>query len=420
MSKTPARPDAFRPETLCVHAGWRPSDRDPSVALPIVRSATFAQSDATYAALRSGHGREVAIYSRYSNPTLEVVEKRLAILEGAEQALLFSSGMAGLHAAIVAHVPHGGTLVVSDRLYGGTIDLLHGGLEPLGYRVRAVDVSDRSALERAAPGAALVLCESVSNPTLDVTDLPLVEAVAHEHGAKMLVDATFASPISQRPLELGADLVMHSATKFLGGHSDLVAGVIAGSAALLEPIYAWRKRGGGCLDPQAAWLLERGLKTLALRVRAQSANAEEVARFLAGHRAVTRVCYPGLPTHPTNALARVLLDHPGSMVSFELAGGDEEAMRFVRRLELVLDAPSLGGVESLVSLPSVMSHAHISEEERRAAGIGPGFVRLSVGIEDVDDIVADLARALERSSDPQVASGTAASRAPSHPPRSTQ
>jgi methionine-gamma-lyase len=365
--------------------------------MPLVRSATFAQSDATYAALAAGRTREVAIYSRYSNPTIEIVEERLAALEGAEQALVFSSGMAALHAAILASVPPGGTLVVADRLYGGTIDLLHGGVELLGLQVRTVDVSDRAALKRAIQGASLVLCESISNPTLDVTDLPTVGEIAREHGAQLLVDATFASPICQRALELGADLVMHSATKFLGGHSDLTAGVIAGSAPALEPIWAWRKRAGGCLDPQAAWLLGRGLATLALRVRAQERGAQKLAEFLAGHRAVTRVLYPGLPSHPTHELAGRLLNGFGSMVSFELAGGDEAALRFVRRLELVIDAPSLGGVESLVSLPRFMSHAHISDAQRRAAGIGPGFVRFSVGIEDPDDLVNDLEQALDPS-----------------------
>ncbi len=363
--------------------------------MPLVRSVTFAQSDATYAALAAGRTREVAIYARYSNPTVEIVEERLAALEGAEQALVFSSGMAALHAAILATVPAGGTLVVADRLYGGTIDLLHGGLELLGFHVRTVDVSDAESLQSAIDGASLVLCESVSNPTLDVTDLPLIETIAHEHGARILVDATFASPIGQRPLELGADLVMHSATKFLGGHSDLVAGVIAGSAAALEPIWTWRKRAGGCLDPQAAWLLARGLATLALRVRAQERGAQKIASFLASHPAVARVLYPGLASHPTHELADRLLDNYGSMVSFELGGGDEAAMRFVRRLELVIDAPSLGGVESLVSLPRFMSHAHLSDAERRAAGIGPGFVRLSVGIEDPEDLLSDLAQALE-------------------------
>jgi cystathionine gamma-synthase len=325
------------------------------------------------------------------------VEDRIAALEGAERSLLFSSGMAALHAAIVSCAPTGSALVVSRRLYGGTHDLLTNGLVPLGYSLRTVDIEHGAGsgeLDRALEGARLLICESLANPTLEVADLDMLAQRTHAAGALLLVDATFASPISQRPIQHGVDLVMHSATKLLGGHSDLIAGVLSGTSELLRPVLAWRKRAGGCLAPDAAWLLDRGLKTLALRVRAQSANAARVAAFLDEHPAVRRTVYPGLPSHPSHSTARRMLEHFGCMIGCELVGGDEAGAAAARALRLWLDAPSLGGVESLVSLPRLMSHALYSDDERRSLGIGAGYMRLSVGIEDADDLIADLDRGL--------------------------
>jgi cystathionine beta-lyase/cystathionine gamma-synthase len=382
--------------TLCVHGGYRPGPGSPDVVAPISRTSTFLQDETTYAQIAAGRASEALIYTRYGNPTLDSVETVLAALEGTERALVFASGMAALHAAVLATARPGSTIVVSKELYGGTRDLLLGGLVHLGFAIREFGIDDFESLERALEeDVSLVLCESVSNPTLAVADLPRIAAIVHAGGAKLLVDATFVSPILERPTEHGADLVMHSATKYLGGHSDLTAGVICGGRADLDGIWTWRKRAGGCLDPEAAFLLARGLKTLALRMRAHCEGATHLAGVLAEHPRVVRVFYPGLEHHPSHAVATRLLAMPGGMVSFEVASG-EAALALARGLSLALDAPSLGGVETLVSLPAYMSHVHLSEEERLGVGIRPGLVRVSVGIEDPCDLERDFVQALER------------------------
>ena len=326
------------------------------------------------------------------------MQRRLAALEGSEHALVFASGMAALHAALLALLPRGGSIVAQREIYGSSWDLMANQLAPLGFRLALADLSDerarRQAFEEHRP--ELVYCESLSNPTLHVADVPLLAAEAHARGAKLLVDATFASPALQRPVELGADLVFHSATKYLGGHSDLTAGVVCGSRTALKPVYRWLQLAGGCLDPHAAALLERGLKTLPLRMRAHCENARALAERLARHPRVERVLHPSLATHPSHAVARVVLPGFGGMLSFVVQGGDAAALRFVRALELALEASSLGGVETLVSLPFNTSHARLSSEQRAEAGIAPGFVRVSVGIEDVEDLWADFEQALAR------------------------
>lgn len=385
--------------TRCIHAGSRPTPERPELVTSTVRSATFLQHAGTRERIAQGRLDDVWVYGRYGNPSLEVLEERLADLEGAQGALVLSSGMAAMHAGILSLCQlQGGRVVVLPRqVYGGTHDLLVNGLAPLGFEVRCVDLAQPGERREAMEGAHLVVCESLSNPCAQVADLPGIVADARAAGARVLVDATFASPVLQRPLEHGADLVMHSATKYLGGHSDLIAGVLAGGGDALAAARTWRKRAGGCLDPEAGFLLERGLKTLALRMRAHSENALRLARVLDQHEAVARVHYPGLESHATHGLAGELLDLPGGMLGFELArGGDAAAQRLVESLELALDAPSLGGVETLVSLPVSMSHAGLTPEERLAAGIGPGFVRVSVGVEDADDLERDFLSALER------------------------
>ena len=380
--------------TLCVHGGHRPTPDAPDVVAPTSRSSTFLQDETTYAKIAAGRTAEALIYTRYGNPTLDSVERGLAALEGAERALVFASGMAALHAAVLGTARTGSTIIVSKQLYGGTRDLLLGGLAGLGFVILEFDVADAEGLERAmSADVSLVLCESVSNPTLVVADLPRIAAIAHAGGAKVLVDATFVTPILQRPIEHGVDLVMHSATKYLGGHSDLTAGVICGGRADLDGVWTWRKRAGGCLDPEAAFLLARGLKTLAIRMRAHCEGATHLAGVLAGHPRVVRVFHPALESHPSHGIASRLLEMPGGMVSFEVASG-EAALTVARSLTLALDAPSLGGVETLVSLPAFMSHVHLTEEERLAVGIRAGLVRVSVGIEDPRDLARDFVQAL--------------------------
>ena len=391
---TPARKFATR----CIHAGYRATPQSPAVVAPVVQSTTFLLDDASYGHMLEGRVEEALIYTRLGNPTLDVVQERLASLEGTEHALVFASGMAAIHAALLSCLPRGGAILAHRELYGSTWDLMANQLAPYGIRLQLADLDDAKAraeaLAREKP--QVVYCESVSNPTLHVADLPAIARDAHAAGAQLLVDATFASPALQRPAELGADLVLHSATKYLGGHSDLTAGVVAGSRAKLKPIYRWLQLAGGCLDPHSAALLERGLKTLPLRMQAHCANASGLARHLAGHARVATVLHPALASHRSHATAKRILPGSGGMLSFVVRGGDEAALRFVRALELALEASSLGGVETLVSLPFNTSHARFTPEQRSAANIPPGFVRVSVGVEDLADLVADFDQALAR------------------------
>lgn len=388
-------PQALRPRSLCVHGGYRASAREPAVVAPIVRSSTFLMDDAGYAARAAGRSGDVATYSRETNPSLEVVEARLAALDGAESGLVFSSGMAALSSLFMGLTDTGDHVLASHCLYGGTGALFGRLLPRVGVTFDSVDITDLDAVRRGLrPETRIVFCESLSNPNLALADIPALAELARAAGALLVVDATFATPIAQRPLELGADVVLHSASKYLGGHSDLIAGVVTGTAQALDEVHWWRTRNGGCMDPGAAYLLDRGLRTLALRVAAQSAGASRLATYLEAHPKVERVLHPSLASHPQFADVERLLDEPGGMLSFIVKGGDEAGMACLRRLKLILEAPSLGGVETIASVPSHMSHVHISAEDRAAMGIPPGLVRLSVGIEDPDDLIADLEQAL--------------------------
>ena len=382
--------------TRCVHGGPRAGAQRPPLVTPVVHASPFFQGAAARELTDAGCWDAAWVYTRYRNPTIDAVEQRLAVLEGADQAALFASGMAAMHAALLALAPGGSCIAIPSQCYGGTHDLLVNGLRPLGFRVTTYDSSDPETLSGALEeGTSVVLAESVSNPTLIVADLSRLAELAHGAGALLLVDATFASPVGQQPLALGADLVLHSATKLLSGHSDVIAGVLAGSAERIARCREWRSRAGGCLDPGAAARVERGLKTLELRVAAQTALAEHLAAWLVTHRAVHRVHHPSLAAHPTHAVARAQLQGTGGVLAFELVAGDQAAEVFVEALRLAYDAPSLGGVETLVSLPARMSHAGLSLEERRAAGIEPGLVRVSCGIEAPEDIERDFGRALD-------------------------
>jgi cystathionine beta-lyase/cystathionine gamma-synthase len=388
--------------TVCIHGGRRATRESPAVVAPVVNSTTFLLDDAAYARMTDGRTEEALIYTRIRNPSLDVVQDRIALLEGAERAIVFASGMAAIHAVLMSRVKSGSKIVAHTELYGSTWDLLHNYLRPLGIDTRFVDLSDANARERAIADAKpdIVYCESISNPTMHVSDVRGIASTAKKHGAITVVDATFATPILQRPLALGADLVVHSATKYLGGHSDLIGGVACGSKALMKPVFRWMQLAGGCMDPHPAFLLDRGLKTLPLRMRAHCVNAAEIAERLAKHPRVADVLYPGLAKHRSHAVAREQLASEvgfGGMLSFVVKGGDAAALRCIRALELALEASSLGGVETLVSLPFNTSHARLSAAERGAAGIPPGLVRVSIGIEDVEDLWQDFEQALAKS-----------------------
>jgi cystathionine beta-lyase/cystathionine gamma-synthase len=367
----------------------------PGTATPVVVSATFRLDAAAYADVQATGGRYTTWYTRLGNPTVEAVARTVAALEGADAALLYASGMAAIAAALHVLAPAGARVVAARELYGDTYTLLTRDLPARGCAVELVPIADRAGWERAlATPADVVFVETLSNPMLRVADLPALADAAHAAGAVAVVDATFTSPLNVRPLHHGFDLVLHSATKYLNGHSDLVAGVAAGHAEVVERVRRGAEPLGACLDPRAASLLERGLKTLAVRMDRHNANALRVAGWLEGRPEVEAVAYPLLPSHPDHALAERLLAGGSGLVAFRVAGGDEAALRVLDGLRLILQATSLGGVESLASAPFNTSHVGLSEAERVAAGILPGTIRLSVGIEEVEDLLADLDGAL--------------------------
>ncbi len=388
----------LRFSTLAVHAGRRPTPQDPDLSPPIRRATTFLQHPAVHELTDAGDWETPLVYSRYGSPNAAEAEEVLAALEGAERAVLFGSGMAAIHAMLLHVFPDGkGQVALARQIYGGTSALLSKALASLGFEVTFFDVRDAADLEAAlAAGAGLVHVEGISNPAVAVADLPRLAEQAHRAGALLSVDSTFATPVVQRPLDHGADLVVHSATKALAGHSDVTAGVVLGSSAQMEGVAGYRKLTGAILDPAAAWLLRRSLSTLGLRVEAQCRAALALAGALAQRQEVARVHYPGLSDDPGHGLASRVLEGGlyGSMLAFELAGGDDETRGFVSRLRLAVDAPSLGGVETLVSIPHLMSHTGLSEAERLGVGFGPGCVRVACGIEHPDDLIADFIGAL--------------------------
>ena len=388
--------------TQAVHAGERGSRPDYTpVSTPVHYSVGYlyedmADLDGVFGGERSGF-----VYPRYGSPTVSAFEQAVTALEGAEDAVAFASGMGAIHAALLgAGVQAGESVVAAADLYGATYALLERGLTSLGVRVCFVDITDLGLVSRAIAEEqpAAVLCEIISNPLMKVADVPALAEIAHAAGASLIVDSTFASPYLFRPLEHGADYAVHSVTKYLAGHGDVMAGVVACSAERALDLRERQKLLGANLGPQQAWLAMRGIKTLPLRMRQHCANAQVVAEWLAGHPAVTQVHYPGLPEHPQQAVAGRLFDGRGfgGMVSFDLRdAGQAEVFRFMEALDLVLSATTLGDVYSLTLYPAHSSHRQVAPEVRQAIGIGDGLVRLSVGIEDANDIIADLRQAME-------------------------
>ena len=364
---------------------------------PLVHSATFGFDSLDAMNAEQFKGRAGAYYQRNGHPTLFACEERLATLEGAEAALLFSSGVAALAAVLMTFLKSGDHVVALHQSYGGTHDLLRWGQERLGWQVTLVDAREPGTWGAAFHvGTRLFHVESPTNPMLCVVDLAEAATLAHRHDARLTVDNTFASPIGQHPLALGADLSVYSATKSIGGHSDLLAGAVTGPEALIRDVWRARKVFGGIPGPEVAWTIERSLKTLPLRVAAANANALELARRLATHPAVAAVAYPGLAVHPGHAVAARQMTHGfGPVLSVDMRSA-AAAETLAGSLALFRHAPSLGAVESLVSLPAHTSHIRLGPEGRARAGIPEGCVRLSVGIEDLDDLWADLEQALAK------------------------
>ncbi len=388
--------------TLAVHAGARgPRPAFDPVVTPIYHSVSYTYDDAEdLDAVLAGTSPN-PVYARYGNPTVAALEAAVAALEGGEAALAYGSGMAALHGALLAAGARAGATVIAARdVYGATYALLDRLLASQGVTVRFVDIADFDAVGAAlavAPAVALVV-ETISNPLLKVADLPRLAQLAHAQGAALIVDNTFATPVLCRPLAWGADTVVHSATKYLGGHGDVLGGVVVSSTARRAALLEINRLVGANLGPQDAWLIQRGLKTLPLRVERQCANAAQIAMWLTGHPRVAHVNYPSLPAHPQHALAGQLLGGAyGGMISFDLRdAGRAEVFRFMEALRLIQPATSLGDVYTLTLYPAMSSHRALTPEMRRAIGIGDGLVRLSVGIEDAGDIIADLAQALRQ------------------------
>lgn len=365
-------------------------------AAPVIEpSSTFRARDLEELRTRATQPREPRFYTRYGNPTHAAAEAIIAELERAEAAKLFGSGMAAISTAVLALCPPGGRIVAQTVHYGGALAFLQQMAPRFGAEVAFIDQARTADLVAAIDDrTALVLLETPSNPLLAITDLRAVTAAARRRGARVLVDNTLATPVNQRPLELGADLVVHSATKYLGGHSDLVAGALAGPADLLDEVWQLSVMLGGVLGPFDAWLLQRGLRTLGVRVARQNATAQRLAEVLAGHPRVAAVHYPGLPAHPQHALAARQMSGFGGVLSFELRAGAPASAAFVERLRLFDLAPSLGGVHSLVVPPGAMLAGVLDDEALAAGGAPPGLIRLAVGLEHPDDLADDLLAAL--------------------------
>ena len=382
--------------TRCVHAG-ETLDAEGAIHMPLYNHSTFGFKN-TRALLDVVEGRNPKgnLYTRYGlNPTIRALEEKCASLEGGEGCLVFGSGMAAEAATFLAHCNAGDHILCIGDVYGGTFELLKDNLPTLGIETTFMLGHEVAHLpERIQGNTRIVFFETPTNPNLEVLDIQTIARMARPKQVLTVVDNTFASPINQQPLGLGADLVIHSATKYLGGHSDLTGGLVVGDRELLGPISLWRKNLGQMMAPEVAFLLARSIRTLFVRVQAQNRSALRVDEFLQGHRKVLQVHYPGLPDFPGHEVARRQMDGFGGMLSFVYDGDAEATAAMVDRLQLFSIAPSLGGVESLVTQPITTTHHGMSPEERSRRGIADGMVRLSIGLEDADDLIGDLAQAM--------------------------
>lgn len=386
----------YSPATLTVWGGEEESLVLGATQVPVVYSAAFGYADVD-SWLDVAQGRKPGhIYSRNSNPTVAAFEEKVRILEGAAAATGFATGMAAISNTLFALLAPGDRIVSVKDTYGGTNQLFLSFLPRLGVEVEICDTTDHEQIEAAiAKGCTVVYLESPTNPTLKIVDIARLAAAAHDVGAVVITDNTFATPVNQTPLALGSDLVLHSATKFLSGHADVLGGVLCGDRELVAKVYRYREITGAMLDPMAAYLLIRSMKTLALRVRQQNETALRIARWLQTQPAVSVVNYPGLESHLHHEIAARQMRGYGGVLSFGLANGFDAMKRVLPRLQLARRAANLGAVETVVGPPATTSHVESSAEERQAMGIPEGLVRYSVGIEDADDLIRDLAQALE-------------------------
>lgn len=385
--------------TRAIRAASRaPETPQPPVNVPIYATSTFEVADAAELGDLLEFARPGHSYSRHSNPTHEALSDALAELEGGEAGLVTASGMAAIHAVVLSTLRSGDEMLIPRAVYGGVIGLAHSVLERSGISTRAVDTTDLEAVADAVgPRTRLLWLETISNPTTAVADIAALSELAHARGIAVAVDNTFASPVLATPLSLGADVVVHSTTKYIGGHSDLIGGAIIGSAERIAAARTIVINAGGNASPWEAFLALRGLKTLALRMERHSSNALAVAQALTGAPGVAAVHYPSLPSHPQHEVAqRVLRDGmAGGMMAVEVSGGRPHGERFLQRVRIAVHATSLGSVETLVSHPASSSHRQLTDADLAAAGLTPGMIRVSIGIEDAEDLIADLAGAAD-------------------------
>ena len=393
------KPNSHRTDTKAVRGGVDLEKKNGPLATPIFQTSTFEVTD-NEEQLRVTPTDQ--FYTRYGNPTNTVAEKRVAELEGVDAALTFASGMGAITTTILALLKSGDHIVAQRDIYGGVTKFFTQWLPKLGIETTFVETTSHEEHGRAIqPNTKLLYLESPTNPTLRVVDLKAAANLSKHHGLISMIDGTFGTPINQHPADYGIDLIMHSGTKYLSGHTDLICGVVAGPGNLIEKIHGTRSTLGNCMDPHASWMLARGLKTLAVRVARQNENALQVAQFLEQHAKVRRVHYPFLKSHLQYEIAKAQMSGGGGIVTFEVKGSGEDARRASESMRLFTLAPSLGGVESLVSIPVLTSHAMIEPAHRVQMGVTEQMIRLSVGIEDVNDLIADLDHALEAVRAPQ-------------------
>lgn len=385
----------YHPETLAIRGGREDSEyREHSQALHLTSSFCYASAEQA-AAMFLGEV-EGYTYSRFTNPTVNAFQQRLALMEGGERAIATATGMAAIQAIMMSLLKAGDHIVSSQSLFGSTTNLFAGLLGKFGVETSFVDATDLGAWEAAVkPNSKLFFLETPSNPLTEIADIAAIAAIAHRHNALLVVDNSFCSPALQQPLKLGADLVMHSATKYLDGHGRVMGGAVVGSHALVEQVYLHVRTAGPTLAPFNAWVLLSGLETLSLRMEKHSANALALAQWLEAHPAVERVYYPGLPSHPQHALAARQQQGGGAVVSFVVKGGRAGAWKLVDAVQLISRTANLGDVKSTITHPASTTHARVAPEVRQKAGIEEGLIRVAIGLENIADLQADLARGLD-------------------------
>jgi len=396
VSRRPAGKGGQGMSTRAIHAGEDRQRYADAITTPIVQTSTYVFKDTQEIEAYTRKGKLRYEYGRYGNPTEKVAERRLADLEGAEDCVVFGSGMSAVVTTILALVRSGDHIVITDDAYKKTLEFCSDYIQRFGVECTVVPFGDYGALDRAVNRRTrFIISESPTNPYLNIFDLNRLGEIARRHGVLTLIDSTFATPINQQPLKWGVDLVIHSCTKYLAGHNDILAGAVLGRKGLIEEIRDLHKAMGGVIDPHCCYLLLRGLKTFAVRMAVQNASGLAAARYLEGQPSVQRVYYPGLESHPHYRIAQEQMSGFGGVVTFEIKGGLAAAKRFLDALKLCFIAPSLGGVETLITHPGLVSYYNCTRRQRYALGIKDNLIRLAVGVEEVNDIIADLDQALK-------------------------